>query len=398
LFCVYTNGRLVHHGQVENGIYNLVLDLGKIVYDDKGELIPPSDWIIGINASSSNFLTNGLASNSITLSNISYDKEVFKFAPKIILGELPSGLLGNNLQTHGLYAEAAFLTGTLTTQYQGNKGPNYAGINTLNGAVYNKNFNVGEQDYSKIIIWAGSDGIENSDIQEAKFQVTENGTLYAKQGYFEGSILTKATIEASTLRTTTIIGTGENPALTIKDTKTGIDFVNTIRTEDGVEKQLSSLKLTNEDLALSVPIIFNDLSSDIGFKGTIISTPKLVSKNEQADVDTGMAVINPGSIDFYAARLTDENILRNQTGDFSLKIQNGQGTNYLDMCKYNNITQNSNILARFSEDMSGFYNHTIFEKGIILGDINNQNYIARYNIAFNGDNTEMIGVDLYIGG
>lgn len=402
LFCVYTEEGLAHYGRVENGKYNLILDLGKvnISRDENGDIlvVPPNDWIIGINASSSDFLTNGLASNSVTLSSVTYDGEVFKFTPKIILGELPVGLLGNNTQTHGLYAESAFLTGTLTTQYQGNEGPNYAGINTLNGAVYNKNFNAGEQDYSKIIIWAGSDGIENHNIQEAKFQVTENGTLYAKQGYFEGSILTKATIEASTLRTTTIIGTGDNPALIIKDTNTGIDFINTVRLETGEEQQVSSLKLTNENLDLSVPITFNNLDSIIGIKGTNISTSKLISKSEQENSNTGMVIVNPGSLDFYSVRLTDENILRNQSGDFYFKIQNEYGNNYLDLYKYDNISQNSKSLARFAEDSNSFYNYTIFEKGIMMGDINNQNYIARYDIAFNLDKTEMIGVDLYIGG
>ena len=111
---------------------------------------------------------------------------------------------------YGLFAENVFLNGTLTTKLGTNQ---YAGVNTLNGAIANK---FGDEDKSKIVFWAGSNSNSNEDIAKAPFQVTENGSIYANKGIFEGSLITKSVIKGAELYTAKIYGedtSGESAAL-----------------------------------------------------------------------------------------------------------------------------------------------------------------------------------------
>ena len=78
-------------------------------------------------------------------------------------------------------------------------------------------------DNSSIVFWAGSNGIENSDIQLSPFQVTENGSLYASQGVFEGAIITRSEIRGADIYAARIHGTGTEEE-TIKNY--GLAFYN----------------------------------------------------------------------------------------------------------------------------------------------------------------------------
>lgn len=101
----------------------------------------------------------------------------------------------------------------------------YAGINTLSGVLSNKaRFTT----QGKIVIWAGASNFDESSIQNAPFFVTDNGNLFARQGVFEGSILTNSTIQGADIYAARIHGgTQESDgvaALTIYDTAAGIIF------------------------------------------------------------------------------------------------------------------------------------------------------------------------------
>lgn len=87
--------------------------------------------------------------------------------------------------------------------------------------------------------------------------------MYANSGYFEGSIITDAEITAATLKTATIIGTGNNPALTIKDAANGIHFYRTEKEKDGngneTHQDFSVFELNNDNITANVSnIVFND--------------------------------------------------------------------------------------------------------------------------------------------
>ena len=81
-----------------------------------------------------------------------------------------------------------------------------------------------DNDTSPIVFWAGAESTNFEDIQKAPFQISSNGSLYASQGYFTGSIITDTTIEASKIIAATIFGREDGKALTIQDADIGIDF------------------------------------------------------------------------------------------------------------------------------------------------------------------------------
>lgn len=203
-----------------NAIFNLALNLGK--FTDKDDRKVGDDWVIGVNSTNSQGKL-GLRNNSLTVSELSIKDDELNVENKIVLGDLTNIFSAD--KTSGLYATSVYLTGTLTTSYEDGDEILYAGVNTLNGATFNKETSL-EKDNSPIVFWAGSEGKTNANIQDAKFQVTSNGTLYAQQGYFKGSIITDATIEASEIKTPTITGTGDGEAaLTIKNADNAINFV-----------------------------------------------------------------------------------------------------------------------------------------------------------------------------
>lgn len=391
-YAVYTGEKFIAYSPVNKGQYDLLIELG-LVSNSGNEFIPPKDWIIGINSSASDLSASGLASNSITLSAVENKDGSFINVPKIILGQLPYGLIDtNNQYTYGLYAESAFLTGTLTTQYSSGSSFGYAGINTLNGAVYIKNFDSTNIDNSKIIIWAGSSGTSNENIQQAKFQVTENGTLYATQGYFEGSILTKATIEASVLKTTTIIGTGSEPALKIRDAEQGIDFqhVNRIMQEDGtfIEEIESVFNLSSTELKVGVPITFKD-KNQFGITNTKIAS------NQIALVDDSRGtLLNSCNFDFFVDNNNLQDLLSREHGNFYLNVDN-KGFNFYT---YNELlTDNkSKKIVNLNPEGTNVYGFINIEKGLNLGDIDSNNQVAQYQTVYL-DNMP-VGIDLYIGG
>ena len=153
----------------------------------------------------------------------SYDKQ-------LVLGDLTTltdkmeGIAGT-----GLYAENVFLNGSLVTRTSNNTNVDgeakYAGINTTTGATATV---FEENDKSKIVIWAGASGNNFEAIQGAKFQVTEEGSLYATQGKFNGSLITDSVIKGASLHATKIFGEnkeGAGVALQIYDARNGIQFI-----------------------------------------------------------------------------------------------------------------------------------------------------------------------------
>lgn len=172
--------------------------------------------VIGINAGDSAIL-GGLYSRGLTITS---QKNIEANEPNLFLGDL-SSLDRTDVSGYGLYSSNVFLKGSLTTQ--SNTGT-YAGVNTLSGVPAT----VFENDKSNVIFWAGARGANSENIQNAPFQVTESGSLYAQKAYITDSIFT-GKIDASELHAVKLYGKGEEdiPALTIygdKSTK-GISFV-----------------------------------------------------------------------------------------------------------------------------------------------------------------------------
>lgn len=105
---------------------------------------------------------------------------------RAFLGDLTS--LGKN--GYGLYADNVYLNGSLTTKSSTGK---IAGVNTISNVLGDKDL-IGSD--SPIIFWAGSDSDSKEDIQQAPFQVTEDGYVYANQVILAGRIEAAAIYDA----------------------------------------------------------------------------------------------------------------------------------------------------------------------------------------------------------
>ena len=206
---------------------------------------------IGINGSKDNsFITPQ------SVSVFEFDDVSKRIYPKIVLGKLPEetqyGFAGGS---YGLYAENVLLRGSLVTQTNdGYSKPTYSGISTLykgdqspNSKAYSYWFG---ENTGSILLWAGANGTSKEEIENSKFFVDEYGNLFAGSGYFKGTIITDAKITASEIETAILTGTGEGPALTIKDARLGIVFQSN-------EQDL--FRLTDQEINANISsVIFNN--------------------------------------------------------------------------------------------------------------------------------------------
>lgn len=198
----------------EKGISNII----NIGHYDTITNQPP--LIIGVNSSEAP--STFLRPKGITISEFALGNETPN--PKVFLGDLDAsginfsdtGVTKN--RGFGLYSENVYLTGSLTTKVNNSS---FAGVNTLDGVEANKTLD----DRSRIVFWAGSASVQDTDIQNAPFQVTENGSIYASQGVFTGAILTETYISGADIYAARIHGTGNEPnGLSFYDASKGIVF------------------------------------------------------------------------------------------------------------------------------------------------------------------------------
>lgn len=136
---------------------------------------------------------------------------------------------------YGLYGDNVYLNGTLTTKVKSDKSPTYAGVNTIDGYNVDENLFKDKDASQKIVFWAGSIGEDKQSVQQAPFQVTDKGNLYAKAGTFTDSVFSNSKIEGSKIYGADIYtasihgwtGTSENgdsSALNVYNTSKGIIF------------------------------------------------------------------------------------------------------------------------------------------------------------------------------
>ena len=183
--------------------------------------------------------------------------------PRIILGQMNGSSLYGGLTGYGLYADNVYLKGALVS---GNENATItSGIDTLSKIQMPSNIFSQDTVLGEIILWAGAGvGLEGNfelgeAIEKAPFKVDSRGNFYAGSGYFEGSIISKAIIEAAKIKTAVIEGANEDeigPALKIIDVKKAIGFysIEQVEGESRTEEKVKML-LSSNDLSLNIPII-----------------------------------------------------------------------------------------------------------------------------------------------
>lgn len=227
-----------------------------------------TDAVIGINTQSAAVL-NKMYGQGLTIST--YGNAGL---PELFLGNL-ANLGSTDYSGYGLYSSNVFLNGSLTTKSTTDK---YAGVNTLSGVPATKFDGIQGRPYddSNIIFWAGSKSTDTLNIQEAPFQVTEAGYVYAKSAVLEESIFTNGSISGADIYAARIHGgkEGEPAALTFYDTTNGISF----RTGYGTTDEKETFTINNSGFYIGSSPFISIEDNNVEFYGNTFNINKLFTK------------------------------------------------------------------------------------------------------------------------
>ena len=235
-------------------------------YNDNNELV--NNYLIGVN-SGDGAQGKFLYGRGLTLSEVSEENN-WEGKLKVFLGDLNS-LNKPNIKGYGLYGENVFLTGSLTTQIE--PEGTYAGINTATPVYTDLN--------ERIVLWAGAevDNLGNYDIKKAPFQVTQDGSIYANKGTFNGALITDSIIQGADLYAIRIHGGNQSSAaaLNIYDAGQGkgIIFWKDFTSEE--EKGTEILKIDETGFYYKDNKNFISLGDTINFNGDSIELTKEIN-------------------------------------------------------------------------------------------------------------------------
>lgn len=330
---------------------------------------------IGINSSDNNNLIVG---NALSLFELQIQNEEtlstennVQLVPKVILGQIPNipESYGSLAGKYGLYADNVLLKGSMIAN-----GINYSsGINTESEAM-EKNSNFPADRRGNILLWAGADSDSVEDIENARFRVDTYGNLYAGSGYFQGTIITDATITAAEIKTATITGYAKdnegnysNAALNIRDTSYGINFTN-----NGIQR----MSLTDQGLTLNSNLQVG--SNFIVRNDSTVIMPIALIYNQIENINN-LLIIQPDKIGF-----TTNGLPSTISGlDYKMYLNYNNGINIIDS------TTTDIITATFNKNQSRFNTDVQFNNNLLLQDI------IEYK-AVRGENNQLIGYDLYV--
>lgn len=364
-----------------------IIDNTKFAYTNITQLADYKDGtyknnlVIGINSGSNNE-KEMLYPQALTMRTIigyNNNEPIYTNKPTLVLGKLDGIIPSNsNIKDYGLYGENVYLTGSLTTE---TSTTSYAGVNTLNGVpakIFDGITNL-TSDNSKIVFWAGADESQYSTldlaIQNAPFQVTEQGSFYAGQGYFIGAIITDADIYAAALHTADIYGTGtitseRKDVLKIHDTNSGIGFYN-----ENDERQLN---ITNSGLGWGDNNQFIQIANNlINFTGNIFQG-EIFKGNFEGNITTEKD-INNKYIGFEGSTIQG----RQLTDNGSILL------GYLTLDTKTILSNNKEKIELDSGAVNITANITSMSKDVYFGNKMKYQQIT-------DENNNIIGYDLYI--
>ena len=262
-----------------------------------------------------------------SISVFEFNSDTQMITPRIVLGKLPNeeNIYGYAAGTYGLYAENVLLKGSLVTQARTeDRGFMYSGISTAyTGAGAPKSTKLITKMpegfvASEILLWAGAEKDDKASIEASKFFVDRNGNMYAGSGYFEGTIITDATIKASIIETTTLRGYGEKPALKIEDAAKGIYFT-TKNEKTGLDDVV--FEVNKDSIVANVPNFVFNSNFSIGGNGSLVVPNLYVIGADAGNTIAEETVIQ--AIMFDNKRIT-------YTNEFKQSELNGNSKAYID--------------------------------------------------------------------
>lgn len=261
----------------------------------------------------------------------------------IILGKLPNNKdkYKDFAGKYGLYAENVLLKGALVAETAGTQKI-YSGISTADqDSPPLSNANLFPSSQSEILLWAGAQGTDKNSIENSNFYVDRNGNLYANSGYFSGTIITNAQIEASSLTAAEIHGKDDDFALTIQDDK-GTQFL----TASGGPIMLVDSSGVSIAEGMNFTIGGSTFSSSsLGTSSLFISNPEKTNASVKISLPNSNTTSNKGKISFSSSlnENQDDQAIEDYTilEDTGLRFQ-ADGENILEMTS-NNFSVNKNI-------------------------------------------------------
>lgn len=350
-----------------NGNLISLIDIGKA-----------DDLIIGVNSSDS--ANTFLRPRGITISEFKIDGTTPN--PRVFLGDLDKSGIDfsetgvSKTRGFGLYSENVYLTGSLTTKVASqNQEPTYAGVNTLDGTpatVFTNRPGV-TNDTSAIVFWAGSAGIEPSQIQASPFQVTEMGSIYASQGIFTGAIITDSYIRGADIYAARIHGTGastqENYGLAFYDATDGIVFFEGETEQESEPQEVFSIG--NSGLRKGDNYFVNISSDAINFNGNTFNGINYYTDRTQSSY-----------IRLYQNFIMGAHIINESQEEVDAKITfNQQGMNFGIKTNSQNMSITQNLVRMSTESVQ-------MDNTILFGDK------MKYEKVKSGDN--VIGYNLFV--
>ena len=351
---------------------NKTVSLTKIAHEENGRL--SDHLLIGINP---NLINQKIKTDSylfrsgITFTVPEYNSTTGKLeypeTPNLFLGDLSS--IGKS--GYGLSGDNVYLKGTLTTRVPSTGGSTYAGVNTTSG-VSSTIFSSNE----RIVFWAGSKSDEAQDIRNAPFQVTDNGNLYAKNGKFEGSVMTDSIIQGSDIYAVRIHGgTQEKIApLTIYDTNSSETSNGGILFKTGYSNENGIIDEGTELFRISGAGFYSNNSCFIDIKDGVVNFSGQTFSGKEVKVNDTQ----------YSISLTANSLSRNSIVDEQQRTLSK--INLLDEGLSYQIL--NDIIFSIGKETSIFFTNTQLEKNVIFGDDNLKMEYKR-DLAENG-------YDLYI--
>lgn len=389
---------------------------------------------VGISINSSKNAANGFPDQAITVfENIGLEQGVLSTNNHVIIGKIPDNkdFYGTLAGSWGLYADNVLVRGSMIAEQKAIKDeedeekiikPGYvSGISTKSGVIMPDSNDSGElyfpdfsqstiksKDVGEILLWAGALDSSSDSIRSANFRVDVYGNLYAGSGYFNGTIISNATIQAAKIQTaiiegvgdTKIGGTTENPktaALVIQNADEGISFWN------GDDKNPQEWFRTDADatwilnqaefgevvrFSKNISVYPSVKDEEVALRSVKLSVGEFNS-NEVGDTifSSKIDLLNDGYLKFYE-------------GSFSL---NGEKDNNID---YFNIKQEikndssneieNKTIASLNKDNAKFSGSLVTKKELhltnnsdqdkmIIQVVSNEEYIVGYDIYIMAD-------------
>lgn len=323
---------------------------------------------------------------------------------------------------YGLYGDNVYLNGTLTTKVKSDNSPTYAGVNTIDGYNVDENLFKDKDNSQKIVFWAGSIGEDELSVQQAPFQVTDKGNLYAKAGTFTDSVFSNSKIEGSKIYgadiyTASIHGwagtseDGDSSALNIYNTSKGIIFKEEKDYRPTTDTKIDTTKKyykKNPDETYSIVEIPKEAEIS-NYYEFIEKTLYQISKTGFVTPQKEFITISDNTIDFSGDTFRVDTKRKEKEIDRILLSKDGVSCfTVLD----NEFSSQKSYLS-FSKDKVSLKTITSGEKpDIITGELSvednkitsNGNFFAQRNILF-GNSLEYrkvtegkteVGYDLYI--